>query len=267
MVDRSSFAPGAPCWADLTAPDLEAARRFYGAVLGWEFQDNGVEYGHYTMCLWKGRPVAALMPPPPSAEGMPTAWNVYLTTDDVERSSAEVTKLGGELVLPPHEVPRAGTLAYGTDPQGAVFGLWQPGGHTGAALYAEPGAISWVELTTTDGEAADAFYQGLFGYEQRQEGDGDAFDYTAWRPAGGGDPVCGRWLATGPDALAPGRGGPFWSVYFAVADVDVTARQVAALGGRVEREPADTPFGRVCRVSDPAGAPFVLITLPAYDAA
>ena len=41
------WSAGVPCWADLTVPDLDAAIAFYGAVLTWEFQDAGDEYGGY----------------------------------------------------------------------------------------------------------------------------------------------------------------------------------------------------------------------------
>ncbi len=33
----TDFAPGAPCWLDLGAPDVAAASDFYGSVLGWGF--------------------------------------------------------------------------------------------------------------------------------------------------------------------------------------------------------------------------------------
>jgi predicted enzyme related to lactoylglutathione lyase len=262
MPDRSSYPDGAPCWADLNAPDLESARRFYGAALGWEFQDKGPAYGHYTMCLWKGKPVAALMPPPPSAESLAPAWNVYLSTGDIERTLAAVEAGGGKIAMGPHDIPDAGRLAFVFDPQGASFGLWQPGVHAGAGLYGEPGAMAWNEIYTTAGGAADAFYAGLFPYQQRQIGDGVNFDYTAWTPAGADREVCGRLRVTDPaHDLAAGGGSPFWSVYFAVADVDETAKQVAALGGSVLQSPFDSPYGRLCVVKDPSGAAFTVITL------
>jgi predicted enzyme related to lactoylglutathione lyase len=261
MPERSSYPAGAPCWVDLNAPDLESARRFYGAALGWEFQDNGPEYGHYTTCLWKGKPVAALMPPPPGAEGLRPAWNVYLSAPELEATVERVEQGGGTVAMGPHEIPGAGRLAFAFDPQGASFGLWQAGGHTGAGLHGEPGAMTWNELNTTAGEEADAFYRGLFPYEQQQIGDGVNFDYSSWRLPGSDTPVCGRNRAIDPNILEGGKGKPFWSVYFAVADVDVTARQIAALGGSVLHGPFNSPFGRLCAVLDPSGAHFTVITL------
>ncbi|QMU70962.1 VOC family protein [Streptacidiphilus sp. P02-A3a] len=260
MPERSSYPDGAPCWVDLTAPDPGVARAFYGAVMGWEFEDAGADYGHYTMCLWRGKQVAALMPPPPGGEGMPAMWNVYLSTQDIEGVVARVAEAGGKPVMGPHDVPGAGRLAFAFDPTGASFGLWQSGGHSGAQLQSEPGAVCWHELNTTDGAAADRFYHALFGYTQQQIGDGKQFDYTTWTLPGVNDPVCGRLQASAGQL----RGGPSaWAAYFAVADVDAAAREVAAQGGTVLAAAFDSPFGRMCPVLDPLGASFTLCQLPA----
>ena len=265
MPVRRSYPDGAPCWADLTAPDLAAAQAFYGPVIGWEFQDAGADYGRYTMCLQQGKPVAALMPPPAGGEGMPAMWNVYLATRDVDAAVVRISEAGGKPVMGPHDVPGAGRMAFAFDPTGASFGLWQPAGHSGAELHGEPGAVCWNELNTTDGRAADSFYKSLFGYAQEQIGDGKDFDYTAWKVAGaaqtesGDVPVCGRNQVSEEQL----RGGPpAWNTYFAVADVDAAASEVTARGGTVLRPPTDSPYGRMCPVLDPAGAAFTLCTLP-----
>lgn len=255
MPLRDSYPDGAPCWVDLTCADPLGAQDFYGPVLGWEFQELGPAYNGYTMCLLNGRPAAALMPPPPGGELLPAAWNVYLATGDLAAVYARVTAAGGRAVFGPHEVPGSGRLAYAFDPSGAAFGLWQPGGHQGAAVYGEPGAMCWHELTTPDGESADAFFAALFPYRHKQIGDGRSFDYTAWSlPATDGLPVCGRYRT----AVAQ----PHWSTYFAVPDADRAAEQVGALGGRVLREPFDSPFGRMVPCTDPAGARVTFCQLP-----
>jgi predicted enzyme related to lactoylglutathione lyase len=265
MPERRSYPDGAPCWVDLTAPDLAAARDFYGPLLGWDFEDSGAQYGHYTMCLRQGRPVAALMPPPPGGEGMAAMWNVYLATRDVDAVMAKVSEAGGKPVMGPQDVPEAGRMAFAFDPTGASFGLWQPAGHIGAQLYGEPGAVCWVELNTTDGAGADRFYRALFDYDQEQIGDGKEFDYTAWKVPGadrseGGDlPVCGRNQVSEEQLHG---GSPAWGAYFSVPDVDAAARQVSAAGGTVLRPAMDSPYGRMCPVTDPQGAPFTLCTLP-----
>jgi predicted enzyme related to lactoylglutathione lyase len=52
-----------------------------------------------------------------------------------------------------------------------------------------------------------------------------------------------------------------WLTYFAVDDVDASARQVAASGGAVLRAPWDVPgVGRFAIIRDAAGAGLGLIT-------
>ncbi|MFF4651501.1 VOC family protein [Streptomyces sp. NPDC001380] len=255
MPPRDSYPDGAPCWADLTTPDPQAARAFYGPVMGWEFEDLGPAMNGYTMCRSGGRRVAGLMPPPPGGEGMPSMWNVYLAASDVDAVYGRVAAADGKPVMGPHDVPGAGRMAYAFDPAGASFGLWQAGGHTGAELVGEPGAPCWYELETSEGAEADAFYRTLFPYEQEQIGDGRDFDYTAWKVPGGGDsPVCGRHRT--------GTAEPRWSVYLAVPDADAAAEAVQRLGGQVLVDPFDSPHGRMVPCTDPAGARLTLCRLP-----
>ncbi|PYC84356.1 VOC family protein [Streptomyces tateyamensis] len=255
MPVRDSYPDGAPCWVDLTTADPLGAQDFYGPILGWEFQELGADYNGYTMCLSEGRPAAALMPPPAGGEKLPAAWNVYLAAADLDAVYDRVTRAGGTAVFGPHRVPGAGRLAFAYDPAGAAFGLWQPAGHAGAAVYGEPGAMCWHELTTPEAEPADAFFAELFPYQQKQIGDGRSFDYTAWSLPGPQDlPVCGRYRTQVVR--------PYWASYFAVVDADHAAEQVQGLGGRVLREPFDSPYGRVVPCADPAGALVTFCQLP-----
>ncbi|GAA2854160.1 VOC family protein [Streptosporangium fragile] len=258
MAERTGYPDGAPCWVELATPDAAAVSGFYAGLFGWTCQDQGEEFGHYTMCSLDGRAVAAISP----AQGAPPAgapssyWSVYLATSDVDAGAATVEANGGKLLAPPMDVPGFGRFAYATDPTGAAFGLWQAGPFSGAQLHDEPGALCWSEVTTTDGAAADTFYRALFGYEQEQTGDGAAFDYTVWRI--GGTEVCGRLQM---DENWAGI-APHWMAYFAVPDCDAAVRRVTELGGALGYGPFDTPHGRMAVVSDPAGAHFTLCRRP-----
>ncbi|WP_035848956.1 VOC family protein [Kitasatospora azatica] len=255
MPVRDSYPDGAPCWVDLTTSDPLGAQDFYGPILGWEFQELGPAYNGYTMCLSEGRPAAALMPPPSGGEKLPPAWNVYLATADLDAVYERVARCGGTAVFGPHQVPGAGRLAFAFDPAGAAFGLWQPAGHQGAAVYGEPGAMCWHELATPEGEQSDAFFAELFPYQQKQVGDGRTFDYTAWSvPGSDGLPVCGRYRTAVRQ--------PYWSTYFAVVEADHAAEQVSGLGGRVLREPFDSPYGRMVPCADPTGAQVTFCQMP-----
>lgn len=254
MANRTEYPDGAPCWADLATPDLAGARRFYGALLGWSFDEPQADMGHYVMCRRDGKMVAGMAPTQPGMDS-PTAWTVYLRAGDVDAVARKVEAGGGKLMFPPMDIPPSGRMLLGVDPTGASFGVWQPQQHRGAELFGEPGAMCWNELNTRDGAAADAFYRGLFAYEQRQVGDGDRFDYAVWNL--GGKTWCGRLQMTAEwEGIAP-----HWITYFAVADCDEGVEKVRELGGAVKHGPFDSPHGRIAVVTDPQGAIFSIIDL------
>jgi len=249
------YAEGAPCWADLNTPDLAGAQRFYGALLGWTFDEPDPALGHYSTCRRDGQSVAGMAPKQPGMD-MPSAWSVYLKSSDLDASARQIEAGGGKLLMPPMEIPGQGRMLFAFDPTGAAFGVWEPGSHRGAERYDDPGSLCWHEVNTRDGAAADAFYRGLFRYEQAQIGDGAGFDYTVWNLDG--KPVCGRLKMTTEWGELP----PHWMNYFAVEDCDVAATTVRELGGAVMHGPFDSPHGRIAVVADPYGAIFSLIQPP-----
>jgi predicted enzyme related to lactoylglutathione lyase len=251
----SAFSQGAPCWADVSLPDLAGGRRFYGELFGWTFQDQGEEFGHYTMAARDGRNTAALMGK--MDPSMPTAWTVYMASDDAARTAAAIRQAGGQVTFGPDAVGDVGVMLGATDPGGSFFGVWQGGSHSGFDVVNEPGAFCWTENRTRDADAVDAFYEAVFGYEARQIGDGTTFDYKVWSPPGEpGTQVAGR-MRRGDDVPA---GVPSaFQVYFAVADCDEAAATVRRLGGQVVMDPQDSPFGRMAIVTDDQGAHFAVI--------
>ncbi len=255
MPDRDSYPEGAPCWADVMSHDAQAAGQFYRAVFGWDLEDMGPEYGHYTVATMDGKMIAAISPPPPDGDSLPPAWTVYLKSTDVAGTAQMVEKAGGTVAMPPMEVPTQGHMMLATDPTGATFGVWQPGGHNGAQLFNEDGAMIWAELHTRGGAAADAFYEQVFPLTGRSMGD-LGMEYTMFKS--GDDMVAGR-AELGPEQSAV---PPHWLVYFQVPDTDAAVAKIRELGGTVSLEPQDTSYGRMAFVADPAGARFAVIKPP-----
>lgn len=110
------------------------------------------------------------------------------------------------------------------------------------------GAFGWNELMTTDVEPARSFYGALFGWETEDYPMAEG-NYVVVKV--GGESVGGLM------ALPPECAGmpPCWNAYVTVTDVDATARQVEALGGKILRPPTDIPdVGRFCVLQDPQGA-------------
>ncbi|MDG4857946.1 VOC family protein [Streptomyces sp. T-3] len=245
---------GAPCWADAMFPDIEAAKSFYGELLGWTFGDSSPEYGGYAQASVDGKLVAAISPPMPGVDA-PPAWNLYLASPDITATAARIRESGGTLVMEPMQVGPFGTMVTAQDPSGVFFSVWQPDTHQGFEAQNVPGAFCWAEVTTRDAAKADAFFPAVFGYDEKRIED-DAVDFHLWSLKSGGDPVLGRLAMTDefPESVPS-----YMNVYFTVADCDEALAKVRKLGGLVHMEPMDTPFGRFASVADQQGAAFSVI--------
>ncbi|WP_062210393.1 VOC family protein [Streptomyces sp. NBRC 109706] len=251
----SEFPEGLPCWADVTLPDLEAGKSFYGALFGWTFEEGPEEYGHYTVAYSDGHPVAGLAPQLPGQE-VPPAWVLYYASPDLSATAARIREHGGQLLAQPMKVGDMGSVLLGWDPGGVLFGAWQPGRHRGFDRRNQPGGFCWSEVATRDPAAADAFFPAVFPFRARKMGDGDDMDYRVWNI---GDQMVGGRYALGPDAPsgAPSR----IDIYYAVPDCDAAVETVDRLGGTVHTGPVDSPFGRMAAISDPQGAGLSVIDL------
>src|SRR5262245_43901458 len=164
MSERTSYAPGVPNWVDLTTPDLDAALRFYGGVLGWTFEDAGEEAGHYHQAFVNGKRVAGIGPTQPGGPPM-AVWTTYLAGDDVNAHAAAIKAAGGQVVVEPMEIFDPGKMRVGQDNAGAMFGSWEPLAHHGSELVNENAAPTWNEALTRDLDAGKRFYGSLFDYE------------------------------------------------------------------------------------------------------
>jgi uncharacterized protein len=246
---------GTPCWADAMFPDVEAAKGFYGELLGWTFGESAEEYGGYTQAYKDGSAVAAVYPRMPGEEN-PAAWNLYFATTDAAATAEAVKAQGGSLVAEPMTVGDFGTMVVARDPGGLYFSAWQAAGHEGFERTGEPGAYAWAELMTRDAERTDAFFTSLFPFTVRRMDDSDV-DYHVWQI--NGQPVAGRMLIT--DEVFPADVPSFINIYFAVPDTDAVLEKAGRLGARTVFGPMSSPFGRFATLQDQHGAVFSVIDL------
>ena len=251
MPTRDTAWPnGTPCWVDYGAADIEAAKEFYRALLGWDYTEgNQEEYGGYINALKDDRMVAGLGPR--MQETDPVAWTTYFATDDSAATVNRIKEAGGTVVVEPMEVAPYGTMTIAIDPQGNPFGLWQAAEHTGVRLHNEPGSLAWNEAMTDDSDGARAFYTAVFGFTfdklGPEAGNTEGMDYTTFSL--GANPLGG--LGGAQPGMPKG-----WLTCFAVASTDDAVATVEAKGGKVTTPAMDTPFGRFAIVEDPWGAQF-----------
>lgn len=241
MAERPT---GTPCWVDISVPDVEAAKTFYGELLGWDCRtDPRAEAGGYTMCLLGGLPAAAITPM--WGEDAKAGWSVYFASDDTDLTATAVTENGGRILSAPMDVFDAGRMAFALDPVGATFGIWQKGAHRGMETEYDPGAVVWIELVARGRETAAAFYQAVFGLEAVSHPGMD--NYRLLQQGG----VTAAGLIELEEAMS-GAEGSHWRVYVGVADIDATCERTVELGGEVEIAPfAAEGIGRIAFVRDP----------------
>lgn len=249
-------APGTPCWVSLMVHGLSATEEFYGELFGWEFEIGPRQLGPYVRASLDGQRVAGIGELASDLE-LPIAWTPYFASDDVGRTAETVRLCGGTLGVGPLDAADDGRLVLGSDPSGAVFGVWQGApGRPGTAVTGVHGTPVWNELRTFETASVAKFYKTLFGYEEEPVASAD-FDYVTLRLAG--RPVAG---IHGVGHALPRDRGSHWLTYFQVDDAAGTLRTVVELGGRVLEPPMDSPHGRVATVADPEGALFSVVQDP-----
>ena len=112
MSTVESYAQGTPSYVELTTPDQEAAKAFYGPLFGWEFEDVDMgEAGVYVAVSVQGDSVAGIAGQMPQLQGHPAFWGVSLAVDDVDAVAAKVAELGGKVEAGPFDVEDLGRMA------------------------------------------------------------------------------------------------------------------------------------------------------------
>jgi uncharacterized protein len=111
------------------------------------------------------------------------------------------------------------------------------------------GTPSWVDLATSDREAAWGFYGTVFGWKIVDTG--EEFGHYGMAE------IDGRSVAGLAGAMPGDPSPPHWTTYLASDDADATAGAITANGGTVVFGPTDIgEQGRMLVASDPTGAFF-----------
>src|SRR6185369_11968944 len=97
----------------------------------------------------------------------------------------------------------------------------------------KPGSFCWVELGTTNAEAAKNFYRELFGGDYEEHSMGPDGMYTIIKL--NGKDVGGLYQLS--SAMLQEGMPPHWLSYIAVTNADEATAQVIAAGGSVIKEP------------------------------
>jgi predicted enzyme related to lactoylglutathione lyase len=245
---------GRVLWYELLTTDMKAAEKFYAAVVGWTVAPFEGSPQPYDLWMRGGdQPVGGVMTIP-AGMNFPPHWEMYVGVDKLEDAIAKIEQLGGQSLGPLIEVPNVGRMRTMTDPQGAVFAIYQPTSAP-AAAETEPavGGGSWHELMTTDAEAALKFYTDLFGWTPTEAMDmGPMGKYHMFKRS---FPLGGMMNKSKEMAQVP----PNWGLYFRVNEINAATDRVKSNGGQILNGPMEVPGGdMIVNCMDPQGAAFSL---------
>ena len=256
-ISGMSFADGPltgkVVWHDLITDDLASAKRFYGGLFGWTFEETQLRNGNdYALArsgdVYVGGMVAVAAPDDGSEY---SRWLPYVSVTNVDEAVARGLAAGADIAVSARDVD-LGRVAAIVDPEGAVIGLvtstvGDPDDRTTAAAPSRP---VWTELLSDDPEGAAKFYQALAGY------DIDTID----RRGGSYTFLTNNGINRVGIMEKPGdEVSPVWLTYFGVNDPAAAAAQAESLSGKIILAASpELRDGTMAVVTDPAGAVLVL---------
>ncbi len=170
MAQTMTGTTNKPAWVDLASSDAAASRDFYSKLFGWHVEVNpDPQYGGYGLAKLGGNDAAGIGPKQdPNA---PTAWSLYIGSDDIEGLAKRVTDNGGAVAVAPFDVGDQGRMAVFIDPAGAFISAWQ-GTRMGGFQTDAPNSFGWAELNARGVDNALPFYTEALRLVGQDEPDG-----------------------------------------------------------------------------------------------
>lgn len=119
---------------EVQVDDIDRAKAFYGAALGWQFEDYGAFVGSPYWGIitgTEGEPGinGGMMPRPTAAPAVGQGTNAYVCTvqvDDYDAAEQRILEAGGTVALPKMALTGMAWQGYYLDTEGNTFGIHQP---------------------------------------------------------------------------------------------------------------------------------------------
>lgn len=242
-------------WHELNTLAIDAAIAFYGPVFGWTFEGATTGEHAYPHIRGSQKELGGItwLAEQAKAVGVPPHWMGYIETADVDATVAQALMLGGQVYVPPMDIPNTGRFSVIGDPQGAAVAVFRASKLAPLNNPRLPGEFNWNELATSDPAAAFDFYHALFGWEKKVEMDMGPM---------------GTYIVFGLADLQ--MGGIFrrpaempvsaWLYYVMVSDVDATLKRAVDAGAKLLDGPMEVPGGgRIVQMQDAQGAMFAFV--------
>jgi uncharacterized protein len=240
-------------WHDLMTTDVEAAKKFYGEVIGWNF---GLQPPDYHTIEVQGSSIGGIMAMPPDAKGMGPFWAGYIHVPNVDAACEKIKTLGGKICRQPWDIPGIIRMAVVADPTGAMFNIMQPLSQEEVTWPAADsiGIVGWNEAHVGNLDQAWHFYSEMFGWTKGTVMPmGELGDYVLFQIDG--KDVGGMMKK---QEMLP---MPMWLYYFNVDGIDAAIQRIIAAGGKIAMGPHQVPGGSwIVSAFDPQGGNFQLLS-------
>ena len=98
-------------WNELNTRNVEQAKNFYAATLGWNFDAMPMDGSTYWLAMVDGEPVAGLFDiSAPEFSDVPESWLPYIAVDDVDARIRLATKAGAKVMKPASDLECQGVF-------------------------------------------------------------------------------------------------------------------------------------------------------------
>lgn len=247
-------------FVEIRTRDLERSQAFYSAVFGWKIESYPMETPG-AMASTGAMPMVGLMQFP---ESVPLSVVPYVTVEDCEAAAQRAVELGATLIMGKQAVEEMGWFTDVVDPWGNEVGFWQerhPERELDASnLGPRQNPVCWVELLSTQQEAAVSFWKQVVGWSFRAEPGMEDYAFFEGYPMRDFSSVMGGGILSG-EAAEMGKGA---NVYLQVEDLAATEASIAQHGGRVIVSKMPVPeTGHFSLFLDPDGNRVAIIEMSA----
>jgi predicted enzyme related to lactoylglutathione lyase len=106
LNDRPEGQLGRFCWVDLASADAGAAKSFYRDLFGWTARERSIGNGRFGTFEQADELFALSISSRAnrSRAASPRALTAYVSVADVDAAVSKAASLGGEVIVPPHDV-------------------------------------------------------------------------------------------------------------------------------------------------------------------
>lgn len=125
MTDTDNH--GAFVWNELATTDVEKAKAFYAAALGWSYDAFPLPEGAYWVAKsgdWYVGGIGGL--DIGAVASASSYWFGFIEVDDVDARVTAALAHGATVIRAAHDVPKVGRIAVLRDPTGAAVGWMTP---------------------------------------------------------------------------------------------------------------------------------------------